>query len=191
MSRRLRRPMLVLAMSAIMVGAAVAPATAANDSGKGYANGAFKSTGTGSFVVAAGTAAQAAPITIPASEHHIGVTIFGYEGGPSEGVVYCGDVWNVIVTVAFGFPEEKWLFDGLFTTHHLDGDLVGATSETAVRANQGFLGERGWTQAFGTFIPPGSLDDGTHTVKQVLEHEQFGVFWDPPPLVFEVDDSAC
>jgi hypothetical protein len=180
-------------MSALMVGATVVPVTAADDNGKGFAEGAFHNAGAGGYNVAVGTAAQATPIPIPAGVQQDGVRIFGYEGGPSDGNTYCGDVWNVIVTATILFPDDKWLFDGLFTTHYVDGEIVGATSETAVRANQGFLGEgeRGWSQVFGTFLPPGTLDDGQHTIMQVLEHDPIGVFWAPPPATIFVNDSAC
>jgi len=178
------------AIAALFVVSAV-PAGAEDDNGKRFAEGAFHSAGSGGFVVAVGTAAQATPIQIPAAEHQDGVRIFGYAGGPSQGQVFCGDVWNVIVTAAFAAPDDKWLYEGLFTSHYLDEDWVGATSETAVRANHGFLDSRAWVQIFGTFLAPGTLDDGTHIVRQVLEHEQFGIFWAPAPLVFEVNDSAC
>ncbi len=192
----MQRPLIPLLSAAVLSAAVLsaalaAPASAADDHGKTFAEGTFHSGGAGGFIVAAGTGAQATPIQIPAADHQDGVRIFGYAGGPSQDQVFCGDVWNVIVTAAFSAPEDKWLFDGLFTSHYLDGDQVGATSETAVKANHGFLDSRAWVQIFGTFLAPGTLDDGTHTVKQVLEHEQFGVFWAPPPLVFEVNDSAC
>jgi hypothetical protein len=102
-------------MSAIMVGVTVVPATAADDNGKKIAEGAFHSLGTGGAVLAFGAAAPADPT---AEDLWDSVRIFGYAGGPSQGRVYCGDVWNVIVTVSF-LPVRAW-FDGDVVTHAID-----------------------------------------------------------------------
>jgi hypothetical protein len=186
MRRHLRRPFLVLAVSAIMVGATVVPATAAEDNGKKIAQGAFHSLGVGGAVIAFGAAS---PVDPDAEELWDSVRIFAYAGGPSQGRVYCGDVWNVIVTLPFVSPDaERSFVDEIFVTQTLDNVVVGATDETAVRWSStfGIL-----TQAHGTFLAPGTLTDGTHVVKQTVEHPVFGIFWDPPPLEFEVNDTAC
>ena len=181
----MRNTLIVTVLALLMV----APATsahAANDSGKKVARGAFHSLGTGGAVIGFGAASPANPA---AEEVWDSVRIFGYAGGPSEGRTYCGDVWNVIVTVniAPSFVDRSGV-DEVFATQTLDGDLVGATDETAVRWSS-TLGTL--VQAHGTFLAPGTLADGMHVVSQTLEHDVFGVLWDPPPLMFEVNDSAC
>lgn len=134
-------------------------------------------------------------ISIPAADKKRRVVIFGYAGGPSQDQVLCGDVWNVIVTATSFPPEDKWVFDHLSVTHHLDDVLVGATDHTAIRAVQsieaifGFDG-RGWNRVAGTFLAPGTLDEGNHKVKQVVWFDTFPV-WEPQQLIFEVNDSAC
>ena len=186
MSGHVRRPILVMAMSAIMVAAMVVPATAADDDGKEFAQGAFHSLATGGAVIAFGAASSADPA---AEEHWNSVRIFGYGGGPSQGQVYCGDVWNVIVTVNIASPlADRAFVDETFATHTLDRVLVGATHETAVRWSS-TLGTL--TQSHGTFLSPGTLADGWHVVRQTLEHPEFGILWAPRPLRFKVDDSAC
>ena len=183
-----RLVLLVMALAMVTASGAVAPAIAKSphDNGKRFAEGAFHSLATGGAVIAFGAAAHAAPT---ANDHFDSVRIFGYGGGPSEGRVYCGDVWNVIVTVNFAPPSiDRSQVDEVFATQTLDGDVVGATDETAVRWSST---AQTLTQAHGTFLPPGTLTPGLHVVSQTLEHELFGVLWAPPPLTFEVDDSAC
>jgi hypothetical protein len=177
-------------MSAIMVGTTVVPAAAASpasDNGKAFAEGAFRSLGVGGAVVAFGAASPASPT---AADLWDSVRIFGYMEGPSFGRVYCGDVWNVIVTIDIPppwFDIDRATMDMTVATQRLDGVVVGATDETAVRwsSTLGVL-----TQAHGTFLPPGTLADGFHVVSQTLE-DDFGIFWAPIPLEFEVSDSAC
>jgi hypothetical protein len=165
------------------------PATttqAADDNGKKFAEGAFQSLGTGGVVISFGAAAHATP---DANDLLNSVRIFGYAGGPSEGQVYCGDVWNIIVTVDIAPPFlDRATVDQAFATQTLDGVLVGANRETAVRWSSTF---GTLTQGHATFLPPGMLTDGTHVVSQTLEDPVYGIFWAPPPLIFEVGDSAC
>jgi hypothetical protein len=182
----MRRLSVLLMAIALFATGAIAPAIAADDNGKTFAQGAFHSLGTGGLVVALRAAAPATP---QAGNNWSSVQIFGYGGGPSEGRVYCGDVWNVIVTVNFAPPsEDRAAVNEVFATQTLDGDVVGATDETAVRWSSTF---QALTKAYGTFLPPGTLTDGFHVVSQTLEHDVFGVLWAPPPLTFEVNDSAC
>jgi hypothetical protein len=180
--RRLVLFMMALAM--VTASGAVAPAIAEDDNGKAFVEGAFHSLGTAGAVVEFGAAALATP---QAEDHWNSVRIFGYEDGPSEGQVYCGDVWNVIVTMDFQ-PVREW-FDGNFVTHAIDaGDPVVADLRTPVRWSSTF---GVLTQAHGTLLPPGTLSDGSHAVTQTLEHPYWGVLWDPDPVSFEVNDSAC
>ena len=133
----------------------------------------------------------ASPANPAAEEVWDSVRIFGYgePGAPSVGRTYCGDVWNVIVTVNIAPPfVDRAGVDEVFATQTLDGDLVGATDETAVRWSS-TLGTL--VQAHGTFLPPGTLNDGPHVIKQTLELPSGFVLWDPDPLTFEVNDSAC
>jgi hypothetical protein len=166
---------------------AVAPAIADGDNGKAFAEGAFHSLGTGGAVLSFGPAAAATPT---AGDQWASVRIFGYteEGeGPSQGQVYCGDVWNVIVTVDFE-PFRDW-FVGNFATQAIDGGAPFVVeSKTPVR-QMGALGIL--TQAHGTFLPPGTLSDGEHTVTQTIEHPFYGLLWGPDPVTFYVNDSAC
>jgi hypothetical protein len=181
----MRRLTVLLMAIALFATGALAPAIAKDDSGLRFAQGAFHSLGTAGLVVALGAAAPATP---QAADNWSSVQIFGYGGGPSEGRVYCGDVWNVIVTVNFAPPFlDRAGVDEVFATQTLDGDVVGATDETAVRWSSTF---QALTQAHGTFLPPGTLTDGFHVVSQTLEDE-LGIVWAPPPLMFEVSDSAC
>jgi hypothetical protein len=181
----MRRRLAVLLMAiALIATGAMAPAIAEDDNGKRFAQGAFHSLGTGAGPIEFGAAAPANP---QASDNWNSVRIFGYEGSQSEGQVYCGDVWNVIVAVDFQ-PFRDW-FDGNFVTHAIDaGAPVVAELETPVRWSStfGIL-----TQANGTLVPPGTLSDGPHTVTQTLEHPFWGVLWAPNPVSFEVSGSAC
>ena len=180
----MRRLTVLLMAVALFAMGAVAPAIAKDDKGKKLAEGAFHSIGTGGAVLTFGAAAAVNP---QASDDWDGVRIFGYEDGPSEGRVYCGDVWNVIVTVGFApFPS---MFDDVFATHAIDaGDPAVAEMQTPVRWSPTL---DFFTQGNGTLIPPGTLSDGPHTVTQTVEHPIYGVFWAPNPVSFEVDDSAC
>lgn len=186
-----RRIVLIMAVAMLSVVGAVVPASAGRDNGKRFAEGAFHSLGTGGAVIAFGAASHATPT---AEDHWSSVRIFGYSddgNAPSEGQVFCGDVWNVIVTVdqsAFFLDIDRATMDTHVATQTLDGFVVGATDETAVKwsSTLGII-----TQAHGTFLPPGTLINGWHEVKQTLAAPVFGVFWAPPPLVFLVDDSAC
>ncbi len=147
---------------------------------------AFYSLGVGGAVLQFGAASPAQPT---AKDLWDSVRIFGYAGGPSEGRVFCGDVWNVIVTVNIAPPfVDRAGVDAVSATQTLDGVIVGATHETPVR-----LSSTAGTiiQAHGTFLPPGTLTDGTHVVKQTLDLDVIGDIWDPDPLTFEVNDSAC
>jgi hypothetical protein len=182
-----RRIVLIMVVATLSVVGAVVPATAGDDNGKGFAEGAFHSLGTGGVTLSFGPAAASNP---PAANGWASVRIFGYteEGeGPSQGQVYCGDEWNVIVTIDYEPTRE--FFDGNYATHAIDGgDPFVAEYKTPVRQN-GAVGVL--TQAHGTFLPPGTLGDGEHTVKQTLEHPFYGVFWDPDPVTFYVDNSTC
>jgi hypothetical protein len=175
----------LVAISLALVAVVPATAQAADDDGRKVAEGAFHAIGTGDAVVAFGAAAPADPAALEIRES---VLIFGYAGGPSQGRTYCGDVWNVIVTVEFGSRSDQAVMEEIFATHTLDGELIGATDETAIRWSSA---AQALTQGNGTFLPPGTLTNGTHVVKQTVEHPIFGVLWDPPALSFEVDDSAC
>jgi len=181
----------ITAVAAALVLAVAGFINVAGGEGRGYVNGAFQAVATGGFNVSVGTAAGAAPIRIPAAERVLDVLIFGYRGGPSEGRTFCADAWNVIVTVAFGLRADKPFLRGVSARHYLDGQLVGAEETTPFKASEGFAEERGISRAFGTFLEPGTLSNGTHEVSQVLEHETFGVLWAPPPLELNVSDSAC
>ncbi len=69
--------------------------------------------------------------------------------------------------------------------------MGGANRETSIKAKQGLLSGKGFVRIHGTFLPPGTLNNGTHSVKQVMEHPDVPVpLWEPPPLIFEVEDSA-
>ena len=176
---------------ALILVAPTMSAHAADGTGKKVAEGAFHSLGTGLAVVTFGAASPAGPASLEVRES---VLIFAYgeddDGypGPSVGRTYCGDVWNVIVTVEFGERSDRAFLDEVFATHTLDGDLVGATDETAIRWSSTF---QALIQANGTFLPPGTLANGWHTASQTIEHPSGFVLWAPPPLEFEVDDSAC
>ena len=164
---------LVATMLALFMVASATSAHAANDTGKKVAEGAFHSLGTGGGVIAFGAASPANPA---AKEVWDRVRIFGYGGGPSEGRTYCGDVWNVIVTVNISPPfVDRAGVHEVFATQTLDGVVVGATDETAVRWSSTF---GTLVQAHGTFLPPGTLTDGTHEVSQTVEHDVFGVALD-------------
>ena len=162
----------------------------AGGEGRGYAEGAFQSVATGGFNVAVGTAAGAASVRIPAAEKSLSVLIFPYAGGPSEARTFCGDAWNVLVSVAFGFREDKPGFPLQSADHYLDGQPVGAKEKTRVTSSETVLGERGVAQGFGTFVAPGTLSNGTHQASQVVKFDG-QVVWAPPPLTFSVSDSAC
>ena len=99
-----------------------------------------------------------------------------------------GDVWNVIVTMEFGALSDRAFVEEVFATQSLDGNLVGATNETAIRWSSTV---QALSQANDTFLAPGTLSNGTHIVKQTVEQPIYGVLWDPDPLILEVDDSAC
>ena len=177
-----RLVLLIMALAMVTASGAVAPAIAEDDNGKKIAQGAFHSIGTGAAVIDFGAAAPSAPT---ASDHWNSVRIFGYEDSQSEDQVYCGDVWNVIVTVSFE-PFRDW-FDGQFATHAVDaGDPAVAEMTTPVRwSSTASI----FIQAHGTLIPPGTLSEGSHTVTQTLEGD--GWVWDPNPVSFEVDNSTC
>jgi hypothetical protein len=177
-----------MAVAMLSVWGAVVPAIADGDNGKRFAQGAFHSLGTGGAVLAFGAASPATPT---AEDHWSSVRIFGYQGGPSQGRVFCGDVWNVIVAVdqsAFFLDIDRATLDTHIATQALDDVPVGPTDETAVKwsSTLGII-----TQTHGTFLPPGTLTDGWHKVEQTLAAPGFGVFWNPPPLEFLVDSSAC
>jgi hypothetical protein len=183
----MRRLSVLLMAIAIFATGALAPAIANDDNGKKFAQGAFQSVGTGGAVLDFGAASPATPT---AEDHWSSVRIFGYEDGPSQGQVFCGDVWNVIVMVdqsPFFLDIDRATMDTHVATQALDNVPVGPTDETAVKwsSTLGII-----TQAHGTFLPPGTLIDGWHKVKQTLGAPGF-VFWDPPPLEFLVDSSAC
>jgi hypothetical protein len=172
---------------ALLATGAIAPAIAEDDNGKRFAEGAFHSLGTGGAVHEFGAAA---PTNAQAKDNWDSVRIFGYTEfgeGPSQGQVYCGEVWNVIVTVDWQPIRE--FFVGNFATQAIDGGTPFVVETKTPVRQMGALGIL--TQAHGTFLPPGTLGEGEHTVKQTLEHPFFGVFWDPDPVTFYVDNSTC
>ena len=76
--------------------------------------------------------------------------------------------------------------DGLYSTIIGDNTLVGSLTDALAHSNV-YVG----VKVNGTFLPPGTLTNGTHVVKQTVYHPMLGVVWAPEPLIFEVDDSAC
>jgi len=183
----MRRLAVLLMAVALFATGAVAPAIAKDDNGKRFVEGAFHSLGTGGATLEFGPAGPAGP---QAEDNWNSVRIFGYTEfgeGPSKDQVYCDDVWNVIVTVNVA-PFRDWFVD-VFATQSIDGDPhFVVENKTPVRQN-GAVGIL--TQAYGTFLPPGTLGDGKHTIEQTLQHPVFGDLWTPDPVTIYVDDSAC